>query len=86
MWFKNPKIVKSWRRFKKLAVLTPAGWLHFGDKRYKDYTQHKDKKRRASYLKRAGSIKDKAGRRTINNPFSANYWAARILWKFKPNK
>lgn len=78
------KIVKSWRKNKKLAVLTPRGWIHFGDTRYKDFTQHKDQARRAAYLKRASKIKDQAGRLTINNPKSANYYAARILWNYKP--
>jgi hypothetical protein len=78
------KIIKSWRKNKKLAILTPSGWIHFGDTRYKDYTQHKDKARRAAYLQRASKIKDKAGRLTINNPKSANYYAARILWNYKP--
>ncbi len=78
------KIVKSWRKNKKLAVLTPRGWIHFGDTRYKDFTQHKDKARRAAYLKRASKIKDQAGRLTINNPQSANFYAARILWNYKP--
>jgi hypothetical protein len=27
--------------------------ISFGDSRYEDYTQHKDEKRRQSYLKRA---------------------------------
>ena len=77
------KIIKSWRKNKKLAVLTPYGYIHFGDKRYKDFTQHKDLKRRANYLKRAKAIRDKFGKLTINNPLKANYWAARILWNYK---
>ena len=33
----NYKIVPSWRKNKKFAVYTPAGIIHFGDKRYKDF-------------------------------------------------
>ena len=77
------KIVKSWRKNKKLAVITPYGTIHFGDKRYKDFTQHRNLKRRANYLKRAAGIRDKNGKLTINNPLSSNYWAARILWNYK---
>jgi len=80
MWYTKPKIVRSWRSKKKFAVLTPKGWLHFGDKRYSDYTQHQNERRRSSYLRRASRIRDKRGRFTINNPNSANYWAARVLW------
>ena len=77
------KIVQSWRKNKKLAVLVNGHWVHFGDKRYKDFTQHKDKKRRALYLARAKEIRDKSGKKTINNKLSPNYWSARILWNFK---
>ena len=35
--------------------------IGFGDKRYKDFRQHKDEKRRASYLARAKGIKNKEG-------------------------
>ena len=82
MWYKKPFIIKSNRKFKKLAVATPRGFIHFGDKRYKDYTQHHDESRRRAYLKRAKGIRDKNGRLTINNPYSANYWAARVLWNY----
>ena len=30
--------------------------INFGDSRYQDFTQHKDEKRRASYLARAKGI------------------------------
>lgn len=80
---KKWRIEKSFRKNKKLQVLTPNGWLHFGDSRYSDYLQHKDKKRRYLYLKRASKIRDKNGKLTINNPLSANYWSTRILWKYK---
>ena len=81
-WYDNPLIIKSSRKFKKFAVVTPRGLIHFGDKRYKDYTQHKNEKKRISYLKRAKGIIDKSGKKTINNPYSANYWASRILWHY----
>jgi hypothetical protein len=74
MWYKVAKIVRSWRKNKKLAVLTPKGWLHFGDKRYSDYTAHRNERRRNAYLRRAGAIRDKRGRLTISNPYSANGW------------
>ncbi len=54
--------------------------IHFGDKRYQDFTQHKDQKRRASYLARAKGIKDKEGRLTWKDKNTKNYWAIRTLW------
>ena len=83
---KSPQIIKSWRKNKKFAIRTPYGWIHFGDIRYEDYTQHKDLKRRAAYLRRASRIRNKAGKLTINDPRSANYYAARYLWNYKPKK
>jgi hypothetical protein len=54
--------------------------IGFGHKDYKDFTQHKDEKRRESYLKRAKGIKDKNGNLTWKNKNTANYWAIRYLW------
>jgi hypothetical protein len=54
--------------------------IHFGDASMSDYTQHKDKKRRANYLKRSGGIRDGQGRLTKNNKNSANYWSRTINW------
>lgn len=85
MRYKNYKIVESWRKNKKFAVLLPyySIWVHFGDTRYQDYTQHKDKKRRELYLKRASQIRDKNGKLTINDITSPNYWSARVLWRYR---
>jgi len=79
-WIKNPEIVESWRLHKKYAVRSPKGWIHFGDTRYKDFTQHRDPIRRRSYLKRAKGIRNRAGRLTWQDPYSPNYWSVRILW------
>jgi len=79
----KPIIVRSWRKHKKYAVKFPDGkYIHFGDKRYQDFTQHKNAARRARYIARAEKIRDKRGRLTINNPRTANYWAARVLWNY----
>ena len=44
-----------------------------------DFTQHKDEKRRKSYLARSGGITS-GGKKTANNKNFANYWARKILW------
>ena len=74
--------VKSDRKNKKFKVLTPNGnIIHFGQKGYEDFTQHKDEKRRKSYCKRSAGIKDKSGKLTKNNKESANYYSRKFLWE-----
>jgi len=54
--------------------------IHYGDSRYEDFTQHKDKERRKSYLLRAKGIKNKKGELTWKDKNSANYWSVKTLW------
>ena len=54
--------------------------IHFGDSSMQDFTQHRDKKRRASYLARAKGIKDKSGKLTWKDKNSANYYSIKYLW------
>lgn len=55
--------------------------IHFGDSSMQDFRQHKDEKRRASYLARAKGIKDKNGNLTYKDKNTANYWSVKFLWK-----
>jgi hypothetical protein len=75
---------KSTRKGKKGMVYVKKDGkkrlIHFGDSSMKDFTQHKDTKRRKSYLARSGGIRDKSGRLTKNNKNSANYWSRRVNW------
>jgi len=71
-------ISKSTRKNKKFMILKPDGTnVHFGDTRYKDFTQHKDKERQENYLARTKGI---AGEWT-KDKFSPNNLARNILWK-----
>jgi hypothetical protein len=73
--------IKSNNKNKKLKVLTPKGKIiHFGYSPMKDFTQHKDKKRKENYCKRSAGIKDKQGNLTKNNKESANYYSRKFLW------
>ena len=54
--------------------------LHFGDANMQDFTQHKDKKRRKSYLARSAGIRNKAGKLTKDDKNSANFWSRKVLW------
>ena len=66
------------RKFKKFAVdvKDKSGKIitvHFGDKRYEDYTQHRDIKRRDSFRARHKCDKEK-------DKTTARYWACEYLW------
>ena len=80
LMFGASNLQPSSRKNKKFVVTYGGEQIHFGDSRYQDYTQHGDKVRRESYLKRAMGIRDKSGRLTYRDKTSANYWAVRILW------
>ena len=54
--------------------------IHFGNKNYQDYRQHKDKKRRANYLARANGIRNKRGELTYKDRNSKNYMSIKHLW------
>lgn len=78
------KPVDSDRPGKKKMVLAKKGdkvkLIHYGSSSYQDFTQHKDKKRRANYLARSGGIRNKAGELTKNDKFSPNFWSRSTLW------
>lgn len=81
--FNKPKNAPSGAKEKKM-VLAKKGddvkLVRFGLRGMSDYTQHKDEGRRANYLARSGGIRNKDGELTKNDPFSANYWARKVLW------
>tara|TARA_R110000803_G_scaffold146488_2_gene212249 strand:+ start:87 stop:374 length:288 start_codon:yes stop_codon:yes gene_type:complete len=54
--------------------------IGFGDKRFEDFTQHKDPVRRKSYLARAKGIKNKQGELTWKDKNSKNYYSVKYLW------
>ena len=54
--------------------------IGFGLKGMKDFTQHKDEKRRTSYLARSKGIKNKQGQLTYKDKNSSNYWSRKVLW------
>ena len=78
------KPFKSKKEGKKMSVYVKKNGkktlIHFGDSNMESYDQHKDPKRRKSYLARSGGIRNKQGKLTKNDINSANYWARKILW------
>lgn len=54
--------------------------VRYGLRGMEDFTQHKDPERRKNYLARSAGIKDKSGKPTKDDVFSANHWARKDLW------
>jgi len=79
------KPVKSTAKGKKMMVLATktikgerrVSLVHFGALGYGHNYSQKAKK---SYLARSAQIRNKAGKLTKNDRWSANYWARKILW------
>jgi hypothetical protein len=65
---------------KKYFVVYDGKTINFGAKGYSDFTKHQDVGRQRAYWARHSKIKDKKGRRVINDKTSPSYWAARLLW------
>ena len=78
------KPVKSTRASKKGMVYVVKNdkvrLIHFGDSNMEDFTQHKDEKRRTSYLARAKGIRNSEGNPTYLDKNMANYYSVRYLW------
>ncbi len=88
--WKLNKPVPSTIKGKKMMVLATktvngtrkAKVIHFGAKGYGHNYSPKAKK---SYLARSAGIRSKEGKLTMNDKWSPNYWARKILWpKNKP--
>lgn len=75
---KDVDIQKSTRQSKKYMVLNPETkkYIHFGDKNYQDFTEHRDKQRQKAYLSRATNIKGD----WKSNKYSPNNLSINILW------
>ena len=83
--FSLNKPIKSTAKGKKLMVL--ACKIIRGEKRVKlvhfgalGYGHNYSEKAKRSYLARSAKIRDKHGKLTKNDPWSANHWARKILW------
>lgn len=70
-------VYPSSKKEKKYMIQNDRGhWVHFGSIDYQDYTKHKDKTRRKSYLARATGIRGNWRR----DKFSPNRLAISLLW------
>ena len=75
---KTAKLYPASNPHKKYKIYDPIHetWVNFGQIGYEDYTKHKDKHRRKSYLTRSSRIKGN----WKQNPYSANNLSMHILW------
>ena len=63
-----------------MAELSNGPTVHFGATGYRDFTQHGDEERKASYLARHKTREDW----TLKGVESAGFWARWVLWN-KPS-
>lgn len=81
--FNKPVNAPAGAKQKKMVLATKGDevkLVRFGLRGMEDYTQHGSEKRRENYLQRSAGIKDGSGKLTKDDPFSANYWARKVLW------
>lgn len=72
------KIRRSNRNYKKYEVIVTNGkktkTIRFGDRRYQDYTIHKNPIRKLAYETRHSK------RENWGDPFTAGFWSKWLLW------
>jgi len=75
---KTAKLYPASNKHKKYRIWDRKGekWVNFGQLGYQDYTRHKNKARRTSYLARSRKIRGD----WKQNKYSPNNLAIHILW------
>jgi hypothetical protein len=68
---------------KKYYVKYNGKTINFGAKDSHTFLDHKDKNKRKNWYARHTKIYNKNGKQVINEPYSASYWSARLLWPMK---
>ena len=71
---------ESKNKNKRFYVIYQGKKINFGSKTGSTFIDHKDKTKRKAWHARHSKIKDKSGQLVINNPLSASYWSANLLW------
>ena len=71
---------RSTRKYKKYVVTYKGKKIHFGDTRYQDYTQHKDKTRRDCYRARHKKVLLSNGKPAYKDKTRPAYWSFVLLW------
>ena len=83
--FKSTAKGKKYSVYVKTDNKSGVKLIHFGAIGYQDYSQHKDDKRRISYLARAKGIKNKKGELTWKDKNTSNFWAVKLWDKPSPS-
>ena len=65
---------------KRFFVIYDGKKISFGSSKGQTYIDHGDDKKRKAWYARHSQIKNKYGNIVIDNPYSASFWSARILW------
>jgi|LakMenE18May11ns_1017448.scaffolds.fasta_scaffold9902857_4 hypothetical protein len=65
---------------KRFFVIYDNHLIHFGSKTGSTFYDHGNKKLKINWYKRHSQIKNKQGETVINNPYSASFWSANLLW------
>ncbi len=73
---KTAKLYPASKKHKKYRIWNGEKWINFGQLGYQDYTRHKDKTRRRSYLARSRKIRGN----WVRNKYSPNNLSIHILW------
>ena len=64
----------------KYVVVYNNRSIHIGDKRYSDFTFHKDEERKKNYQVRHQGILTKEGKPAYLDKNRSSYWAYFLLW------
>mgnify|MGYP003115160627 FL=1 len=79
--FNKPKRYTGKGKYKKEVLAKKGDEIKIVRYGHKDYKHNYSKEARKNYLTRSAGIKNKSGKSTKNDKFSANYWARKDLWK-----
>jgi hypothetical protein len=71
---------ESKNKNKRFYVIYDDKIINFGSKNGSTFYDHNNKKLKMNWFKRHSKIKNKLGDYVINNPDSASYWSANLLW------
>jgi len=67
------QLQRSTAKDKKYMILTPKGWVHFGQLGYEDFTKHQDPRRRTLFRSRMKRFKNA-------DKWTAGYMSYHLLW------
>ena len=76
----EPKRAPSGSKYKGRVLAHKDGKVKVINFGHRDYKHNSSKEAKENYRKRSAGIRDKSGKLTKDDKFSANYWARKELW------